>query len=167
MIFELLDSPEIHRISDAHFVRMPATTSYSNAANQQIQLRFLILCGLAASLLLLATARYRQSPGITGTLVVAGAAGLLAAGVLAPMIQIDARLAEFEFALLGDRGRANQRYRGPMAKEKAETTARKCWQWWSCRQDLMKPQISTRRSDWRITELRSCSAYPASRSTAS
>lgn len=64
--------------------------------------RFLVLMGLAVCLLLLGAGLFAAAPGMTATLLVAGAGGLLFAGVMAPMIQIDARLADFQLTLLGD-----------------------------------------------------------------
>lgn len=64
-----------------------------------------ILGGTAVlSLLLLLFARrtFSAAPGRVAPILVLAAGGLLVAGVLAPMIQIDARISELEFKLLGD-----------------------------------------------------------------
>lgn len=57
---------------------------------------------LALLLLLIARRTFRTAPRVTAPVLVLAAAGLLFAGVLAPMIQIDARISSLEFQLLGD-----------------------------------------------------------------
>ena len=65
----------------------------------------LLLAGLlvfSILLLLVALGRFRARPRTTGAFLALAALALLFAGVTSPMIQIDARVAEFTFHLLGD-----------------------------------------------------------------
>ncbi len=57
---------------------------------------------LALLLLMLAWRTFAYAPRRIAPLLVLAASGLLAAGVLAPMIQIDARISSLEFHILGD-----------------------------------------------------------------
>ncbi|WP_416897524.1 MAG: paraquat-inducible protein A [Minwuia sp.] len=60
------------------------------------------MTALAILLLLLTRRRNGANPRISGLMLATAAAGLLGAGLFAPMIQIDARITELQFDLLGD-----------------------------------------------------------------
>lgn len=105
-----LPPPDLLRLKAVHAAygcgSTPECETAISAQLAPLQKRALILlitsAALALLLLLTAARTFRQAPRLVAPLLTVGATGLLAAGILAPMIQIDARISSLQFQILGD-----------------------------------------------------------------
>jgi hypothetical protein len=110
MMTENLPPPDMARLKAVHAVygcgSIPEceTAILERLSPLQDKTRLILFAtaALAALLLLMAARTFPSAPGRVTPIMVVGAAGLLAAGILAPMIQIDARISSLEFHMLGD-----------------------------------------------------------------
>ncbi|ANK80493.1 MAG: hypothetical protein TEF_06525 [Rhizobiales bacterium NRL2] len=104
--FAEVDRSPLRRIEAAYGCASPAACRDAlgvRIENADRRATLLLAAMVAASLMLvlLAFVRFRSQPRFTAALLCIAAAALLYAGVGAPMIQIDARLAEMRFHLMG------------------------------------------------------------------
>lgn len=105
--FGKVDRAPLRRIEATHgCASVPACretlTARIEAADRSATLLLAGLVAAAIALILVCLGRYRVRPRSTGAFLAVAALALLYAGVTSPMIQIDARIAEFEFHLMGD-----------------------------------------------------------------
>lgn len=104
--FAQVDRSPLRRIEAAHGCASPAACRAAldlriDSADRRATLLLAAMVAASLMLVLLALARFQPQPRFTAALLCIAAAALLYAGVGAPMIQIDARLAEMRFHLMG------------------------------------------------------------------